>query len=36
VTDLAVRVLPFGPDRAARHAARDRTLAFLGSLAPEL
>jgi F420-dependent oxidoreductase-like protein len=36
VTDLAVRVLPFGADRAARLEARDRTLAFLGSLAPEL
>jgi F420-dependent oxidoreductase-like protein len=35
-TDLAVRVLPFGPDRDARIASRDRTLAFLSSLCPEL
>jgi F420-dependent oxidoreductase-like protein len=35
-TDLSVRVLPLGPDRAARIESRDRTLAFLGSLCPEL
>ena len=35
-TDLAVRILPFGPDRAARVASRERTLAFLASLCPEL
>ena len=35
-TDLAVRVLPFGSDRAARIESRDRTLAFLSSLCPEL
>jgi F420-dependent oxidoreductase-like protein len=36
VTDLAVRVLPFGSDRASRIASRDRTLAFLGSLCPSI
>jgi F420-dependent oxidoreductase-like protein len=36
VTDLAVRVLPFGSDREARIESRDRTLDFLGSLCPEL
>jgi len=36
VTDLAVRVLPFGRDRDARIASRDRTIAFLSSLCPEL
>ena len=36
VTDLAVRVLPFGSDRDARIESRDRTLAFLSSLCPEL
>jgi F420-dependent oxidoreductase-like protein len=35
-TDLAVRVLPFGPHREARIASRERTLAFLASLCPEL
>jgi F420-dependent oxidoreductase-like protein len=35
-TDLAVRVLALGPDRAARIESRDRTLAFLASLGPEL
>jgi F420-dependent oxidoreductase-like protein len=35
-TDLAVRVLPFGTDRAARIESRDRTLAFLATLCPEL
>jgi F420-dependent oxidoreductase-like protein len=36
VTDLAVRVVPLGPDREARIASRDRTLAFVSSLCPEL
>ena len=36
VTDLAVRVLPFGRDRDARIASRDRTLAFLSSLCPKI
>ncbi len=36
VTDLAVRVLPLGPNRDARIESRDRTLAFLSSLCPEL
>ena len=35
-TDLAVRVLPLGADRAARIESRDRTLALLSSLCPEL
>jgi F420-dependent oxidoreductase-like protein len=35
-TDLAVRVLPFGPHREARIESRDRTLAFLASLCPEM
>ncbi len=35
-TDLSVRVLPLGSDRAARIASRDRTLALLASLCPEL
>jgi F420-dependent oxidoreductase-like protein len=35
-TDLAVRVLALGPDRAARLESRERTLAFLASLCPEL
>ncbi|HTY16707.1 MAG TPA: TIGR03564 family F420-dependent LLM class oxidoreductase [Myxococcota bacterium] len=35
-TDLAVRVLALGPDRAARIESRARTLAFLASLCPEL
>ncbi len=35
-TDLAVRVLALGPDRAARLESRKRTLEFLASLAPEL
>jgi F420-dependent oxidoreductase-like protein len=35
-TDLAVRVLALGPDRKARLESRDRTLAFLASLCPEL
>ena len=36
VTDLAVRVLPLGSDRAARIESRNRTEAFLASLCPEL
>lgn len=36
VTDLSVRVLPFGTTREARIESRDRTLAFLSSLCPEL
>ncbi len=35
-TDLAARVLPFGSDRAARIASRDRTEQFLASLRGEL
>jgi F420-dependent oxidoreductase-like protein len=35
-TDLAIRVLALGPDRAARLESRDRTLAFLASLSREL
>jgi len=35
-TDLAVRPLALGPDRAARMESRQRTLAFLASLCPEL
>jgi F420-dependent oxidoreductase-like protein len=35
-TDLAVRVLALGPDRKARIESRQRTLAFLASLCPEL
>ena len=35
-TDLAVRVLALGSDREARIASRQRTLAFLASLCPEL
>jgi F420-dependent oxidoreductase-like protein len=36
VTDLAARVVPFGPDRESRIASRKRTLSFLASLCPEL
>jgi F420-dependent oxidoreductase-like protein len=36
VTDLAVRVLPLGADRAARIESKHRTLAFLASLGPKL
>jgi F420-dependent oxidoreductase-like protein len=36
VTDLAVRILAVGPDRAARVESRKRTEAFLSSLCPEL
>ena len=35
-TDLAVRVLAIGPDRESRLASRNRTMAFLASLCPEL
>jgi F420-dependent oxidoreductase-like protein len=35
-TDFALRVLPFGRDRAARIESRNRTLAFATSLCPEL
>jgi F420-dependent oxidoreductase-like protein len=35
-TDLAVRVLPYGGDRDSRIASRDRTIAFLAGLCPEL
>lgn len=35
-TDIAVRVLALGPDRAARLESRDRTMAFLASLCPEM
>ena len=35
VTDLAVRILSVGPDRAARVESRRRTEAFLASLCPE-
>jgi F420-dependent oxidoreductase-like protein len=35
-TDLSVRVLPLGRDRAARIESRKRTEAFLASLCPEL
>src|SRR5262245_11495095 len=36
VTDLAIRPLALGTDRAARIESRDRTMAFLASLCPEL
>ena len=35
VTDLAVRILSVGPDRATRVESRRRTEAFLASLCPE-
>jgi F420-dependent oxidoreductase-like protein len=35
-TDLAVRVLALGPDRASRIESRRRTLEFLASLCPEI
>jgi F420-dependent oxidoreductase-like protein len=35
-SDLAVRILALGPDRAARIESRKRTEAFLASLCPEL
>jgi F420-dependent oxidoreductase-like protein len=34
-TDFAVRVLPFGADRAARIASKQRTIDFLSSLCPD-
>ena len=36
VTDLAARVVPFGPDREARIEFARRTQAFLATLCPEL
>lgn len=33
VTDLAARIVPFGPDAEARRASRDRTMEFLATLA---
>ncbi len=36
VTDLAVRVLPLGADREARIASKQRTLAYLSSLCPDI
>jgi F420-dependent oxidoreductase-like protein len=36
VTDLAVRVLPLGENRAARIESRERVSSFLASLCPEL
>jgi F420-dependent oxidoreductase-like protein len=36
VTDLAVRMIPLGADRDARLATRERTMALLTSLCPEL
>jgi len=36
VTDLSLRILPIGTDRDARIASRDRTIAFLSSLCPEV
>jgi F420-dependent oxidoreductase-like protein len=36
VTDLAARVVPFGPDRPARVESRRRTLQFLSTLCPDL
>ena len=35
-TDLSVRVLPLGRDRESRIESRNRTLALLSSLCPEL
>jgi F420-dependent oxidoreductase-like protein len=35
-TDLATRIVAFGPNREARIASRKRTLTFLASLCPEL
>src|SRR5215470_10803687 len=35
-TDLAVRLLPFGPHREARIESRNRTVALLASICPEL
>jgi hypothetical protein len=36
VTDLSVRVLPIGDDRASRVESKERTLALLASLGPEV
>jgi alkanesulfonate monooxygenase SsuD/methylene tetrahydromethanopterin reductase-like flavin-dependent oxidoreductase (luciferase family) len=36
VTDLAVRIVPLGPDPGARTASRARTQQFIASLCPEL
>ncbi len=36
VTDLAARIVPFGPDRESRIESRRRTQEYLGSLCPEL
>lgn len=36
VTDLAVRIVPLGPDPGARMASRARTQRFIASLCPEL
>ena len=36
VTDLSVRVLPIGDDRGSRVESKERTLAFLASLGPEV
>jgi hypothetical protein len=35
-TDFAVRLLPFGPDREARIESRNRTLALMASLCPQM
>ena len=35
-TDVAVRVLPYGGERTERIASRDRTVAFLAGLCPEI
>jgi F420-dependent oxidoreductase-like protein len=36
VTDFSVRLLPYGKTREARIESRDRTLAFLSSICPEI
>jgi alkanesulfonate monooxygenase SsuD/methylene tetrahydromethanopterin reductase-like flavin-dependent oxidoreductase (luciferase family) len=36
VTDFSVRLLPYGKTREARIESRDRTLAYLASLCPEV
>ncbi|HWP65961.1 MAG TPA: TIGR03564 family F420-dependent LLM class oxidoreductase [Candidatus Limnocylindria bacterium] len=36
VTDLALRVIPLGADRASRLASRNRTMALLSSVCPEI
>jgi alkanesulfonate monooxygenase SsuD/methylene tetrahydromethanopterin reductase-like flavin-dependent oxidoreductase (luciferase family) len=35
-TDLSVRILPVGPGREARVESKQRTIAFLSTLCPEL